>query len=228
MNEASLPEMSLVEAIQQRRSVRGFLDTPVPEQVIDQVLSLAQRAPSNCNTQPWKVYIASGAMRDSLREKLVQRAMSGATSQADFNYSHKFEGVYRRRQVECATEMYGEMGIARDDKEARMRAGLRNLELFDAPHVAFIGMDKKFGTTIALDVGMYAQTLMLSLTAFGIGSCAMGSLRHQPDIVREAFGIDDSIGIVLGLCFGYEDKTVAANNTRVGRETVADTVVFKT
>lgn len=226
MSNIELPNMSLVEAIQNRKSVRGFLDKPVPQEIINEVLRMAQQAPSNCNTQPWKVFIASGNLRDSISEKLMERARSGAAARPDFDYSNKFQGEYRTRQIACAAKMYGEMGIARDDKEGRARAGMRNFEIFDAPHVAFIGMDVNFGATISLDVGMYSQNLMLMLTAYGIGSCAMGSLRHQPDIIREAFGLEENIGILFGIAFGYEDTTVAANNTRVDRVALDNAVVF--
>ncbi|MHA6130733.1 MULTISPECIES: nitroreductase family protein [Pseudomonas] len=81
------------------------------------------------------------------------------------------------------------------------------------PHIAFLGMDRSFGATIALDVGIYAQTLMLTLQAFGISSCAMGSMRAYPDLVREAFGLEEQTGILLGISFGYEDPEVDANRT---------------
>lgn len=224
MNKTS-PDMSLVEAIQTRRSVRGYLDKPIPQDILDNVFTQAQLAPSNCNTQPWKVFVASGDARNTIRETLINKVLSGEKPQPDFDYESTFRGEYRQRQIDCAVAMYGEMGIGRDDREGRARAGLRNFELFDAPYVAFIGMDKSFGATIALDVGMYAQTLMLMLTAHGIGSCAMGSMRNYPDVVRDAFGIEDNIGILFGITFGYEDKSVAANNTRVGREPL-DNVVY--
>lgn len=107
-----------------------------------------------------------------------------------------------------------------------MRASLRNFELFDAPHVCFIGMDKRFGASVALDVGMYAQSLMLAMTAHGVASCAQGALRYYPDLVRETFKIGDDTNILLGISFGYEDTEVPANNTRVGRDDISQSVVF--
>ena len=74
---------------------------------------------------------------------------------------------------------------------------------------------------------MYAQTLMLTMTAFGISSCAMGSMRGYPDLVREAFGVDDEIRILFGMAFGYEDESVSANRTRVGRDPFAENVVIR-
>ncbi|QCF26139.1 nitroreductase [Hydrocarboniclastica marina] len=220
-------QMSLVDAISARRSVRGFHPDPVPQDTLDQIFALAQKAPSNCNTQPWQTFVASGRLKDQLRDQFVERARAGTPANSDFQYVERFEGQYRKRQVACAVALYDEMGISRDDKPGRMRAALRNFELFDAPHIAFLAMDRSFGETIALDVGMYAQTLMLAMTAFGVSSCAMGSMRNYPDLVRSAFDIDGSVGILLGISFGYEDPEVAANRTRTTREELENTVVFR-
>jgi nitroreductase len=219
--------MSLAEALRQRRSVRGYRPDPVPQAVLDEVFGLAQLAPSNCNIQPWKVFVASGAMRDELRKRMVEHVTRGDPIQPDFEHLPNFEGVYRKRQVDCAVELYNNMGIARDDREGRARASLRNFELFDAPHVAFIGMERQFGVTVALDVGMYIQTLMLVMTSFGIGSCAQGSMRYYPQDVRDLFGEPDSTAILCGISFGYEDESVAANRTRVGRESLGESVRFR-
>ena len=173
------------------------------------------------------MFVASGAMRDELRHRMVEHVTKGDPIQPDFEHLPNFEGVYRKRQVDCAVELYNNMGIARDDREGRARASLRNFELFDAPHVAFIGMERQFGVTVALDVGMYIQTLMLVMTSFGIGSCAQGSMRYYPQDVRDLFGEPDSTAILCGISFGYEDQSVAANRTRVGREPLGESVRFR-
>lgn len=219
--------VSLEQAILERRSVRGFLPDPVPQDVLEKVFALAQHAPSNCNIQPWFSWIASGETRNEMRKRMMERVTTGKPPIPDFDHLPNFEGVYRTRQVDCAVELYNNMGIARDDKMGRMKATLRNFELFDAPHVVFIGMQRNFGVTFALDVGMYIQTLMLVMAAHGIGSCAQGSMRYYPEDVREVFGIPENVGIVLGISFGYEDTSVAANKTRVGRAPLGENVVFK-
>ncbi len=219
--------MTLVEAIEQRRSVRGFLDRPVPEATLQQIFELAGRAPSNCNVQPWKVYVASGSLRDQLRDAMTERVRQGVPKNPDYEYRGDFVGEYRKRQVECAVAMYSEMGITREDREGREYAVLRNYRFFDAPHMAFVGMDRSFGTTVAVDVGMYAQTLMLAMTAFGVGSCPMGTMRDYPDLVRDAFGIEEDIGILFGIAFGYEDPEVPANRTRTSRDPVAANVQIR-
>ena len=224
----SAETQSLADALRSRRSVRGFLDKPVPEETLKAIFELAQLAPSNCNIQPWKVFVASGEVRDELRRRMVEKVTAGVPMEPDFEpNAGKFSGVYRQRQVDCAVELYNNMGIARDDKPDAC-AQLRNFELFDAPHVVFIGMEREFGPTVALDVGMYIQSLMLAMTAYGVGSCAQGSMRYFPNDVREIFGEPASTAILVGISFGYEDPDVAANRTRVGRAPLADSVAFKT
>lgn len=223
----SAESITLVDAIRQRRSVRGYLDKEVPQETLNAIFELAQQAPSNCNIQPWHVYVASGELKNSIRDKMVDKVMQGVPFNSDYEYPDTFSGEYRKRQVDCAMELYSNMGIERGDKEGRARASLRNFQMFDAPHVVFIGMDKVFGASVAIDVGMYMQNLMLAMTAYGVSCCPQGTMRYYPDIVREAFEIGDQINILLGISFGYEDPSVAANKTVVGREPIEKLVEFK-
>jgi nitroreductase len=209
------PDMSLIDSIYARHSVRGYLNKEVPQ------------SPSNCNVQPWKVYVASGELKDRLRKQMVEATASGVPPNPDYPYRGDFADEYRTRQVECAVALYSKMGIGRDDKEGRMRAVLRNFEFFDAPHIAFLGMHPDFGTTVAIDVGMFAQSLMLTMVAFGLHSCPMGTMRNYPDMVREAFEIEDGTKILFGISFGYEDSSVDANETRTTRDDISANIVFR-
>ena len=217
----------LVDAIQQRRSVRGFTNKPIPSDVINEILSLAQQSPSNCNVQPWKVLMATGESCDQLRESLKQAFTSGAAMNPDFSALPKFEGAMRDRQVDCAYALYGAMGIERSDRPGRLQATTRNYEFFDAPHVLFITMQRDFSPAIAVDVGMYAQTLMLLMNAYGIGSCAQASTAYYPDIVREFFDEPQESGILFGISFGYEDESVAANKASTQRADISEVVKIK-
>src|SRR5690606_31167089 len=114
-------DMSLEQAIRQRRSVRGYLPDMVPDDVLQNIFELAQLAPSNCNVQPWKVYIASGGLRNQLSEEMQRRIRDGVTPNPDYDYRGDFVGEYRTRQVECAVALYNEMGIERNDKPGRNR-----------------------------------------------------------------------------------------------------------
>ncbi len=227
MTESTDITMTLEEAVRTRRSVRGFLDKPVPKDIIKKAFELAQLSPSNSNIQPWQVYVASGITRDAIRELLLAQFKHGFERVSEFEFPDRFDGFYRKRQVACAVSMYEEMGIGRDDKMGRLNALLRNFELFDAPHVVFFCMEKSFPASVAVDVGLYAQTLMLALTSLGVSSCAMGALRNWTNIPREVFGFGENLGVLFGMTFGYEDTSLPVNRLRMHRSPVEECVTFK-
>jgi hypothetical protein len=216
----------LDETIRERRSVRGFVPGRlVPREVIREALELALRAPSNCNVQPWRLFIASGVGCDRLRSALRQAVTTGVVPAPD-DPVDEFPGPYRRLQVDCAVALYKEMGIERNDQAGRLYAFARNFEFFDAPHVTIVCMEKHFKLGVALDVGMYVQTLMLALWARGVASCAQASLRMYPAIIRRELGIAESLRIMCGVSFGFEDIAVPANRSRQRREPVETNVTF--
>lgn len=216
----------LDSTIKTRRSVRGFLPNKlVPEETLREVLALAQHAPSNCNVQPWRTFVVQKAACDELR-KLLTGELDGGNFGNPEDPIDTFSDSYRTLQVECAVELYGAMGIARDDHAGRLRALRRNFEFFDAPHMMVICMEQSFGLGVALDVGMYLQTLMLALESRGISTCAQASLRHYPDIVRKVAKIDSNLRILCGLSFGYEDPDIPANTCRQTRAGLEANVTF--
>jgi len=220
------PAMSVTEAIRQRRSVRGFLPDEAPEPILREAFQLAQWAPSNCNVQPWTPHVVSGEKLAKLRAALVDAGSRDEPINPDFDADRKFAGVHRERQVEAAQQLYGAMGVERRDLVGRKAAYVRNHACFDAPHAVFVFMDESFGEREATDIGMWAQTLMLALTARGVASCAMGALSLYPDIVRAHLGVPPSQKLLFGVSFGYEDVSVKANLARVGRAVLDDAVHF--
>jgi hypothetical protein len=212
------------EVVRSRHSVRGFSARPVPESVLRQALEAARLSPSNCNAQPWRVFVATGARRDRLRERLL--AAFDANQPVDEITTPRFADEYRSRQVACAVELYGKMGVARHDRPGRVAAERRNFELFDAPAVAIVCMRREFGVGVALDVGCWLQTFLLALQAHGVGSCAQASLRAYGELVKDELGIDASLQVLCGVSFGYEDASVGANAARMDRVPVDECVTL--
>lgn len=216
---------SIETLLKNRRSVRGFLPTPVPPDQLQNVFALAQHAPSNCNTQPWIVHVVSGEKLETLRRVLPQNTMMGKMT-PDFPYNGKYDGVYKERQYDAANQMYSALNIPREEKHKRMEVFLRNYSFFGAPHVAFLFLPEPFGLREAADVGMYAQSLMLALTANGIASCPQTSLGFHAEVVRETLGIEPSCKLLFGISFGYEDTQDPINQARVGRAALEENTVF--
>jgi nitroreductase len=185
--------------ILERHSIRKFLPLEVPRAAVVEALALAQHAPSNSNIQPWRMVFAVGAARDRLKDALLEVANHEAP-----NIPPLPEGFQHYRS-ELGVEVYGSMGIARGDKAARMVAVLRNFELFGAPLVGIVCMHQDLGKADALSVGMYLQTLLLALTARGLGTCVDVSLAGYPDVVRTQLNIPPELAIICGLAVGYPD-----------------------
>jgi nitroreductase len=203
--------MSVREAVTGRRSVRGFLSTPVPEEVVWQVLDDAARAPSGTNSQPWLVYVATGAARDRLCEAVTAAAIAGKHVE-EYPYFPADPGepyISRRRKV--GFDLYGLYGVDRKDMEGRKRAMLKNYQLFGAPVAIFFCMEKKMLYGSWLDLGMYMQNVMVLARGHGLETCPQEAWGHFGPTVHEAMGIPDSLVIVSGMSMGYEDKSAKAN-----------------
>ncbi len=212
--------------MRKRRSVRGFKPDVIPQDMIDYIFTTAQLSPSNCNVQPWVVHVVSGPAADDMRIKLGSHVMSGAPATPDFPLTDRYPGAYRGRQIGAAVALFEATGVARDDGAARMRSLLRNFELFGAPHALFLFMPDWAGWREAADCGMYAQSLMLTMAANGIGSCAQGALSHYAGFVKSHLGVAEEMKLLFGMSFGYEDPAHPANAARTDRAALADAIAF--
>lgn len=212
--------------VRERRSVRGFLDKPVPDDIIANIFEIARWSPSGTNVQPWHVFVASGQVLEDIRQGFLERFDSRAEIKTDHRPDRKTPAPWQDRKRACAKVLYDAMNIEWEDRPGRAVAARRNYEFFGAPHAVFLGMHDIFGPQSASDVGMYAQTLMLAMTAHGVASCAQGTLRNYPDFVRKTFGLEPDIKILFGISFGYEDPSTPANAAWTVRAPIEETVRF--
>ncbi|AHK16207.1 nitroreductase [Thalassolituus oleivorans] len=218
--------MSIANILNERFSVRAFRPEPVAADVLQEIFTAAQQAPSNCNVQPWQTYVVSGEKKDKLKNLLVGTVMKQQAPNPDFNWKVAYDGIHRERQFGSANALYTSMDIAREDKMKRNMAMLRNWAFFDAPHVAFFTMDTYLDIMGAVDIGIYAQTLTLLLKEKGIDSCMQGALGQFPDPIREFLGLPEGRGVLFGMSFGYSDENAPANKCRTDRAELTDAVTF--
>jgi nitroreductase len=219
--------LSFLETVRRRHSVRAFLSQPLPASVIAAVVEDAKRAPSNCNTQPWNVHVVSGAKRDRLSTALLEAATQGDVSK-DFSFDvADYAGRYRERQMEQGKAYHEALTVARDDKAGRQGATLANYTFFNAPHVALLFMPS-IGDNVraAADVGMYAQTFLLSLAARGLGGVPQTSLGMFADTIRGVLGLPADLKFLFGISFGYADESAKANQLVMPRDPIAANVTF--
>jgi nitroreductase len=225
MIDESSPLSALERIVTARRSVRAFKPDPLPPEMIARLFSLAGRAPSNCNVQPWITHVVSGDALKRLRALLVKEADGGATT-SDIPITSRFVDQYRERRIGSAVALFRATGVERYDGAARHHSYMRNFHFFDAPHVAFFFMSRMFGMREAADVGAYAQTLMLGLAATGLGSCAQGSISHYAATVKRELGVAEDRICLFGLSFGWPDESHPSSQAITDRAPLDEVVVF--
>lgn len=215
------------DVVRARQSVRSFRPEPVPETLIKSVLADAQCAPSNCNTQPWQVHVLSGEVRDAFSAAMLVDE-EGDRMTLDFSFAvADYPGLYNQRAKDQGAAYYQAIGVQRHEYEARRTAARHNLAFFGAPHAALLFMPAVGDNVrVAADIGMYAQTFLLSLTAHGLGGIPQTYLGHFADTARRVIGIDPSLKLLFGISFGYPDPTAAANRYRIGKAPIEQNVVL--
>lgn len=201
-----------------RQSIREFLPEPLSQVEIRAALEDAQWSLSACNIQPWSVHIVSGEKLVLLKNLMKEKLANGEFT-SDFAFDqNQFTGELENRWRSQYAHVFSSFGITREDKEGRNRVMLRNTDLYDAPHVALLTMPAIEGNEviIAADVGIYSQSLMLSLTAHGFGSIPMLMPALFAQDIRQLIGVPDGYKLLHVLAFGRPNWDAQPNkNTLV-------------
>ncbi|MGE0230664.1 MAG: nitroreductase [Flavobacteriaceae bacterium] len=218
----------LREMLEERRSVRAYKPDQVPEAIIRDIVAMAQRTATWCNTQPWHLHVTSGAGTERLRSALYGRAEAGQSDETDIPYPREYRGVYQERRRESGFALYGALGIERGDTEARTKQMWENHRFFGAPHVAIIDCEEALGTYGVLDCGGFVANFLLAAQAHGVATIAQAALARHSVFLRDYFGIGEDRVIVCGISFGYADEDHPANRFRLGRADVDQAMTLVT
>ena len=215
----------LYAALESRRSVRGFQPRAVDRAALDQLFGAAQRAPSWCNTQPWRVWCTEPPFTGELATAMQTAAKSGLPG-PDLPFPIEYPEPYGTHRKVCGGALYSAMGIARDDKASRYDAWLRNYAFFDAPHVAIVACDKRLLPYGLIDVGVWLGYFLAEAAALGVDTCPMAAVAAYPKTLRERLGIGDGLAILFGIAIGHADEAVPANACRTTRDPVSANVTY--
>ena len=215
----------------ERRSVRGYTKQPVPRDVLEEIIRIAQRAPSSMNTQPWHFHVLTGEPLERVRQGNTEKMLAGSSVDRELRLNHGYEGVHRDRQVEIAVQLFEAMGIAREDKARRQDWVMRGFRQFDAPVSVVITVDKELANdTIAhFDCGAATYGLVLAAWSKGLGTVINGQGIMQSTVVREHANIPADQVIMTCVAMGYPDEEFIANHVQSRRavtEAVASFVGF--
>ena len=218
------------DAITSRMSVRAFLPREVPRSLLQHLLEVASRAPSGTNTQPWKVYVLTGASRDALVAKVcaahdalrADPALAANFREEYDYYPEKWVSPYIDRRRENGWGLYGLLGIGKGDKDMMHAQHQRNYRFFDAPVGLMFTIDRVMGRGSLLDYGMFLQSLMVAARAQGLHTCPQAAWNGFANIILPHIGADEGDMLVCGMALGYADATDRVNTFQTPRVAVND------
>ena len=227
-----------------RRTTRDFLPTPVPQDVIDQLLTDSLTAPSWSNTRPFKVAVATGEVRDRISNeflsrwnvlsKIMRRGIKNKLRLLISRYGlptsnrsivKPYVPELKLRAERVGRELYTLFGVARGDREARDKQWAKNYSFFGAPVELFIYIHKSLHIYAASDAGLMMENLILSAHARGLGTCAQGAVNIWDDVIRKEFDIPKDYRLLCGMAIGYPSDS-PANSFKANRIGI-DELLFK-
>lgn len=205
-----------------RSTCRAYLPHQVPEAMIRDIVDVARRTASWCNTQPWQLVVASGASTDRFRQALMEQARRHPELDSDLPFPAEYRGVYLDRRRRSGLQLYEALGIERDDKARRASQSFENFRLFGAPHVAIVTVARELGAYGAVDVGGFVGAFLLAAHAHGVATTPQAALAMQSGFIRRYFRLDEGRAVVCGISFGYADRAHPVNGYRTERAGLDD------
>ena len=219
--------MNVTEALEVRKSVRAYLEKPVSEDIIREILDAARHAPSGVNTQPWQVAVVTGEKKKQLCAVMEEQFRNGVKGKLDYSYyPDDWQEPYRERRKACGLQMYSTLNIGREDKQKQLEQWAANYRAFDAPVVLFFFLDRVMNTGSFIDYGMFLQSIMLAAVEKGLATCPQAALAEYPTIVKKELGYPEETVLLAGMALGYEDKDALVNSYRTERLTVNEIARF--
>ncbi len=219
-------EAAVVDAaITSRRSVRAFLPTPVPRATIEEILTVAARAPSGTNIQPWKVTVLTGASLQRLCEALLSVHADPARfalEQEEYAYyPRQWVPPYIDRRRKIGWDLYSLLGIGKADK-ARMHAQHgRNYAFFGAPVGLIFTIDRILEQGSWLDYGMFLQNIMIAARGRGLDTCPQAAFTPLHRVIARELELLETEMLVCGMALGHADPDAIENRLVTEREPVA-------
>ncbi len=219
--------LTATEAVTSRRSIRAFLDRPVPQETLEKILTDAARAASGANIQPWHVTVVQGrAQRDLI--DVVQAAFdAGESSGDDVYYPSEFIEPYLARRRKIGWDMYGLIGIERGEYEKMAAQARKNYEFFGAPVGLMFSLHESMRNGGWLDLGLFMGNVMTLAREHGLHTCPQAAWQEFDHVVHRHLALSDDQRFVVGMALGYEDTSAVINSLRTDRADLSEYVDFR-
>ena len=212
--------MDVFDAVNSRIACRWFLDKPVNPQTIRDLIERAARAASGGNLQSWQVYALAGSPLAELKARVAAHIADHDPrhDEAEYPiYPKTMWEPYRSRREAHGVQLYGALGIARDDAAGRLAQYKRNFEFFNAPVALFVAIDRNLGPGQWADLGGFIHALMLLARGFGLDTCPQESWARMHRLVRTFVKMPPEQMLFCAVAVGYGDRAHPANSFRSPR-----------
>ncbi len=223
--------MDIIEAVNKRKTYRGYKTDPIPKDVLLEIMKSATRSPSWANTQPWEFAVVTGKKLDAIRQEFTKLAETDEPN-PDLAFPRVFPDPYKSRLP--AMRRGPDADKIRDDKELRKQRQVMGARMYNCPCVIYIYTERSFYTQEdkglnvypIFDCGLAAENIMLAAVKYGLGTTPAAQAVPYPNVVRKVLGLPKSKLIVLGIFIGYPDTDNPQYATYSGREPFDNLVKF--
>lgn len=211
--------------LQSRRSTRAYRADPLPAQTVLGILEAAATAPSNSNTQPWRVHVLTGAPMRALGDALVASFRQGDLPPSP-HFPEPLPAEFGGRQADFAIRYYGCLGIDRNDAAARSRQTEKNFHFFGAPVGLLFSIDRRLTAHSWLDLGLFVQNVMIAAGARGIATCPQVSFARFHPVIASYLRMPTEQVTACGMSMGFRESTAAVNQLRMPRQRAREFAQF--
>ena len=216
--------MRVSEAINSRRSMRVFKPDPVPLADIEWIIDTANRAASNGNLQPWKLYVTTGAARQRLSAAILKAMDDGDNGPgAEYSvYPKIFPAVYDARRKLVGKQLYTLLDVPRGDAAGMLKQFRKNYDFFDAPVGMILCVERVMEKGQWIDCGIFLDQLMLLAREKGLHTCPQAAFSRYQHVVRRELKVPDEQVVICGLALGKADPDEVPNNLITERAPIKD------
>ena len=216
--------MNALECISTRKSIRRFKPDPIAMKVLMEVIDIAKWSPSYKNSQPWETVICSGAKKEALSNMLIELLAKDARPSPDVPAPQSWPPLETARIEDHFKHRRATVGVDLRDPDHIKKIKKENFQFYGAPHVIYLFQDASLSLWSLFDLGLFAQNLMLSAHAKGLGTVAQAFTTDYAKEIKQFLTIPESKRLILGMPIGYPDTESQEYTYRSHRVATAELV----
>ncbi|AET68523.1 nitroreductase [Desulfosporosinus orientis DSM 765] len=219
--------MNVTKALHSRYTCRAYKQLPVDKEILFSILEAANQSSSWGNTQPWEIFVASGAAIDRLRASCAESFSKGVQPIPELGMVENWPLALKTRYQEVVKVRLANAGIAREDRKGRFLQAAQGFGFFGAPAVIFLCRDRSLTQWSLFDLGLVAQGIMLSAEQMALNTAIAVQCVSYPELIRAELNIPEDLEIIIGIAIGYGDPDHLENRIRIDRRAIKDVVRYK-